>query len=166
MQASVVDTQGAIKPENEDIVHGLGTVVHHIMRTCSGGVLEAVDRLGLSLSQLKALTALTGSESLEMSLKEIGDVLGLSLPAVSRAVDGLVQRDLVTRTEDPLDRRSKRVAATASGRALLDELSTLRLVDLEQFVETLTPEQRELLTSAVTAIAAREDIKTLPPRKD
>jgi DNA-binding MarR family transcriptional regulator len=166
MQASTVDTQAPIKPENEEVVRGLGALVHHIMRTCSGGVLEAVDRLGLSLSQLKALTTLSGSESLEMSLKEIGDALGLSLPAVSRAVDGLVQRDLVTRTEDPLDRRSKRVAATATGRALLDELTTLRLVDLERFVETLTPEQRELLTNAVSAITTRDGIKTLPPRKD
>ncbi|MBX5470547.1 MAG: MarR family transcriptional regulator [Thermoleophilaceae bacterium] len=158
--------QAAVKPENAELVRNLGSLVVHIMKTCSRGMLEAVDRLGLSLSQLKALQALATADGLEMSLKEMGDALGLSLPAISRAVDGLVQRELVTRTEDPNDRRSKRVAATAAGRALLDELTVLRLADLEAFVETLSPRERRQLEQAVTSIVTARALPPLSPRKE
>jgi DNA-binding MarR family transcriptional regulator len=136
------------------------------MSTCSRGVLEAVDELGISLTQLKTLQALS-TEGRELSLKAIGDHLGLSLPAVSRAVDGLVQRELVTRTEDPSDRRSKLVAVTPGGRAVVDEVIALRIADLETFVESLSHRERtQLEKAASTIVAARGLASHHSPRKD
>ena len=58
-----------------------------------------------------------------MALGAVADALGLSLPAISRAVDGLVQRGLVKREEDPRDRRSKLVTATAAGARTFERLT-------------------------------------------
>ena len=41
---------------------------------------------------------------------------------MSRAVDALVKKRLVTRVEDPDDRRVRRVAITAKGKELVDTL--------------------------------------------
>src|SRR5439155_25233940 len=101
MQASTAQKQ-AIAEEEAQLVEQLNAFLHHIWKHCSpqGGFLEVIDELGLSFSQLKALQFLSTAPAPELSLKQLGDQLGLSLPAASRAVDGLVQRGLVTRTED------------------------------------------------------------------
>ncbi len=78
--------------------------------------MATVERLGLSFTQVKTLGVLRDAES-PLTVKDLSDRLGLSLPAVSRAVESLVRRAEVKREEDQLDRRCKRVTLTAAGGA-------------------------------------------------
>ena len=89
--------QATSAPAQAETTRRLASLVRHLMTTSGRDFLQAIDDLELSLTQLKLLNILL--ESGEGSLKELGDQLGLSLPAVSRAVDGLVQRGLLTRVE-------------------------------------------------------------------
>jgi DNA-binding MarR family transcriptional regulator len=116
-----------------------------------------VDDLGLSLSQIKCLQLLDDADR-PLSLKAIGDRLGLSLPAASRAVDGLVKRHFVTRQEDPLDRRRKRVLVTEKGRRTFEELMALRVAGLRDFLERLAPGEREALADGLRPLACRPEI--------
>jgi DNA-binding MarR family transcriptional regulator len=129
-------------------------------------MLEVIDELGLSLTQLKALQLLSTHEPAEMSLKQLGDSLELSMPAISRAVDGLVHRRLVTRTEDQTDRRSKRVRPTKSARQLVARLTDIRFSQLGEFVDTLTPRERNKLAAAFAVLAEREEIAELLSPKE
>jgi DNA-binding MarR family transcriptional regulator len=159
MQASTAQKQAA--PERDALmVEQLNGFLHYIWKHCSpqGGFLEVIDELGLSFSQLKALQLLSTAQSPELSLKQLGDQLGLSLPAISRAVDGLVQRGLVTRTEDVEDRRIKRVRPTAEADALIARLIDVRFAELGKFVETLTPRERKKLADALDVLSEREDL--------
>ena len=124
-------------------------------------MLEIIDELGLSLTQLKAVQIISTAGGEEMSLKQLGDSLELSLPAISRAVDGLVQRGLVTRTEDESDRRIKRVRPTAEAERLVARLIDIRFEQLGTFVESLDQRERSKLTSALAVLAEREDIAQL-----
>jgi DNA-binding MarR family transcriptional regulator len=133
---------------------------------------QAVAEAELSMSQLKVLHILT-LDSEELSLKTLGDRLGLSLPAMSRAIDGLVKRELVTRSENAEDRRMKTVRVTDAGRELVDRLLELRLGGIEEFVETLTAEERANLANALEPIVSRDEVVaacspsfSLAPRKD
>jgi DNA-binding MarR family transcriptional regulator len=54
--------------------------------------------------------------------------LGVSKPAISRALDRLTEFDLVRRKPDPLDRRSVLVQRTATGMAFLRDLR--RVLDM------------------------------------
>jgi DNA-binding MarR family transcriptional regulator len=131
-----------------------------------GDYVRAVGELELSLTQLRALHVLAyGVE--QASLKDLADRLGLSLPAVSRSIDGLVQRGLVTRAEDTEDRRMKQVRATASAPELLERLTELRLAGIESFVATLAPRERARLAAALAPLAEREEIasRCAAPRK-
>ena len=65
----------------------------------------------------------------EHSVKEIAAHLVLSLPAASRAVDGLVQRGFVTRRESAEDRRSRIVALSAPAARSWPRCSRARLAD-------------------------------------
>jgi DNA-binding MarR family transcriptional regulator len=137
-----------------------------------GEYVRAVGELELSLTQLRALHVLA-YDSDTMSLKELADRLGLSLPAVSRSIEGLVQRGLVTRAEDADDRRMKQVRATPEVPELLERLTELRLAGIERFVATLSPRERSKLAAGLAPLAEREEIAsrcTAPrkpsPRKD
>jgi DNA-binding MarR family transcriptional regulator len=125
-----------------------------------------VGELELSLTQLRALHVLAYDVE-QTSLKDLADRLGLSLPTVSRSVDGLVQRGLVTRAEDAADRRMKQVRATPSAPELLERLTELRLAGIEAFVATLAPRERTRLAAALAPLAEREEIasRCTAPRK-
>jgi DNA-binding MarR family transcriptional regulator len=141
----------------------MSAFLHYIFKTCGpkGGMLEVIDELGLSLTQVKAIQMLATAEPPEMSLKQLGDSLELSLPAISRAVDGLVHRGLVTRTEDETDRRSKRVRPTKKADALVSRLIDIRFSQLGEFVDSLTPRERNKLSAAIAVLVEREEIAEL-----
>src|SRR5262249_5234435 len=82
-------------------------------RKSSADLFRMVAELDSSFSQVKMLFLL--EDGGEQSVKEIADRLGLSLPAASRAVDGLSQRGYVTRRASATDRRSRLVALTGDG---------------------------------------------------
>ena len=128
-----------------------------VLHGAGGDYVRAVGELELSLTQLRALHVLAYDVE-QTSLKELADRLGLSLPAVSRSIDGLVQRGLATRSEDVEDRRMKQVRATAAAPELLDRLTELRLAGIEKFVSTLSPRERTRLTAALDLLAQREEI--------
>lgn len=165
VQASTAQKQAISKDE---LVDGLSAFLHYLFKTCGprGGMLEVIDELGLSLTQLKGLQLLSTSDHPEMSLKQLGDALGLSLPAVSRAVDGLVQRGLVTRTEDETDRRSKRVRPTEAAERLVSRLIDIRFSQLGEFVDALTPRERNKLAAALAVLAERDDIANFLSQKE
>jgi DNA-binding MarR family transcriptional regulator len=127
------------------------------MQTYGRDLINLAHEFDISFSQMKALQALMLAPE-ATSVKALGDKLGLSLAAISRAADDLVQRGLVTRTEDPLDRRMKRLALTGDGRDLVQKMREMRMAGFEQFVTTLSPKERTALTKALDLILDRDDV--------
>jgi len=125
----------------------------YLNRKSSADLFRMVAELGSSFSQVKMLFLL--EDGGEHSVKEIARHLGLSLPAASRAVDGLIQRGYVTRRESATDRRSRLVALTGDGRAVVDRVLRARLHTLEAFADELTPEERDCLYTALLPIVER-----------
>ncbi len=115
------------------------------------------EQLDLTLTQVKALSAL--APDAELTVKELAEQLGLSLPGASRAVDGLVERGLLDRREATTDRRMKRLTCTTDGRDALRRLDEARLAGLEQFTATLPAAHRRRLSGALAPILA-----DLPPQ--
>ena len=142
----------------EQLARELATLTKFILHSTGRDFYAAVGELELSLTQVRALHFLT-AEAEEASLKQLADAIGLSLPAASRSVDGLVQRGLVTRTENAEDRRAKALRATDEARAHIDRLSELRVAGITDFVATLPPRERRRLAEALTPIVA-----SLPPK--
>jgi DNA-binding MarR family transcriptional regulator len=158
------------RPATEDpdarLTEHLFGLLKFLLHGHGGEYVRAVGELELSLTQLRALHVLAYDAD-QMSLKELADRLGLSLPAVSRSIDGLVQRGLVTRAEDADDRRMKQVRATPDAPELLERLTELRLAGIEKFVATLSTRERTKLAAALAPLAEREEIasRCAAPRK-
>ena len=124
------------------------------------GFFQAVADLDLSLSQIRTLHVLCRHGD-GASLGELAEQTGLSLPTASRTVDSLVQRGLATRAESSADRRMKTVRPTEEAIETTGRLIDLRLAGLEEFVSSLSPEERDGLAAALSPIVAREDIAPL-----
>ncbi|GAA4369481.1 MarR family transcriptional regulator [Actinomadura sp. NPDC048032] len=81
---------------------------------------EVTDALGMSFFRVKALRYVAAA-SAPLTLRDLAERLLTDRPYVTLVVDDLVGRGLVERTENPADRRSKIVTATAAGRAAAAE---------------------------------------------
>ena len=111
-----------------------------------------MDRTGLSFSQISILMRLLHGGNAGIS--EIGAQLGVTNAAASQAVDRMVQMGLIERTEDPDDRRAKRLALTQKGRALIEQGIEVRSQWVEGLTDALTPEQQSMIISALTLLTA------------
>ena len=103
----------------------MAALASYLMRSANIGTFNAIAELDLSFTQIKALCALE-TDGEERSVKALAEALGVSLAAMSRAVDGLYERGLVGREEDRSDRRMKRVRLTDAGRAVPQALNDAR----------------------------------------
>ena len=138
-----------------DTARCLGEFLRFLTQSAGNEFVQAVEDAGLSLTQLKSMHVLAGSDE-ELSLNGLAERLGgLSLPTLSRAVDALVQRGYVRRAEDTADRRVKRVSLTAKGRKTIDRLIEIRVGEFESVLETLTDAERERLARALEPILER-----------
>ena len=122
-------------------------------RTASPDMFRVLGEVGLSFTQMKALFLL--QEQDEMTVKDIAARLSMSLPAMSRSVDGLVQRGFVARRESEIDRRSRQIALLPEGREVLDRVTAARENALVAFAAELSDAERTALHAALLPIAER-----------
>jgi DNA-binding MarR family transcriptional regulator len=158
MQPSPAIKEAVAAPE---LARQLAGFFRYMTRAGSGDFLRVVSELELSVTQLKALSAL--EERGELSIKALAEQLELSLPTTSRAVDGLFKRGLVERHEDPEDRRVRRLRLTRSGRRAIERLIAIRVAGASRMLNELSTEERERLAAALDLILERDEVRKLCP---
>jgi DNA-binding MarR family transcriptional regulator len=146
------------RTRGDDLAIKLGTVIMRCMGPQGGEVLRVIDESGLTFVQMKALVDLQSPDEEARTVTVLSEALGISVASASRAADGLVRKKLVTRVEDPDDRRVKRLALTAKGQRLADRIISARLAGLEEFTGSLDADERRKLESALDALLERPEI--------
>src|SRR3954449_8070047 len=156
----------ASAPAAPDLARQLAGLFRYAATHSDGAFMREVSEHDLTLSQLKTLSLLSDlPPSSPLSLKDVAERLGISLPAASRAVDPLVRRGLAERREDTEDRRIKRVRTTPEGDALSQRLMAARVAALEEFLSGVSVTERRKLGDALDEILARPEIERYCPRK-
>ena len=136
----------------ESVATDLGVLMKHLLVSSSRDFFSAIEEAGLTFTQVKCLHLL-GDADEPLALNALSDRLGLSAPAISRAVDGLVQRGEVKRTEDQRDRRSKLLTVSARGRRTMDRFVAIRFAGIRRFVEGLSEDELGSLATGIGPIA-------------
>ena len=98
---------------------------------------------GLSMSMIGTLFHLSKKGC--AGVTDLGDHLGVTSAASSQMLERLVQQELILRTEDPTDRRGKQIVLTEKGHHVLDEGVRARHGWLDDLVEILSQEEKELI---------------------
>jgi len=131
-------------------------LMSYLMREATLGTLNTIAELEISFTQMKALCALE-ADGEDRSVKALAESMKVSLPAMSRAVDGLYERGFVQREEDPVDRRMKRVRLTDAGRSVPRLFNEKRLSALAEFIATLAEDEAAELERALALILERRE---------
>jgi DNA-binding MarR family transcriptional regulator len=136
-----------------------------------------LDPLGVLLRQLTRLTggaddgpAMTATQRIALieifdagplRLTELTERMGTSAATASRAVDALVQLDLVARVPDPRDRRAVSIDLSTSGRELVEERKARAASAFAPAAAALTAGERaelvRLLEQMTNALVSRPD---------
>ena len=106
--------------------------------------------LDLSVPQFRVLAFVNRNDG--ASLWEVARHMGLTPPSTSRLVDNLIERDLMTRTDHPDDRRRVRLAVTAHGRTILQISTDETLSYLARKLSSVDADSREVINEAVEAL--------------
>ena len=85
---------------------------------------------------------------------ELAEIERVAKPSMTRTVGALVERGLVLRQDDPLDRRSVILSLTEDGRRSIAGIRRKRDAWMASRVARLTPEEQDVLARA-TAILAK-----------
>ncbi|MET0618030.1 MAG: MarR family transcriptional regulator [Luteibacter sp.] len=124
-----------------------------IIKDSQTTVAAAMAGFDLTFSQMRMLWVLDHDGS-DLAVSELAETVSLSLPAAGRAVDSMVRQGLLSRREDGVDRRIKRIGLTASGRDVLEQISRARGKSADRFIEALTDDERTALAGALATLGA------------
>lgn len=109
---------------------------------------------GLSVVEATAVSALANLGNPGLSVEQLRGAADLSQSATVRLVDRLVGRGLVRRGGSAGDRRVTSVQLSAAGRRTVARMREIRLAVLEEWVSTLTSDQRAQLEPLVDVLVA------------
>lgn len=140
------------RPDTNSGTHGelsrlLAELTALINRRSAGDTLALMNEAELTMGQMVTLFILEMAG--EHSVGALAQKVHLSPAAASHMIEQLVRGKLVIRTEDPDDRRAKRVAITERGRVFIRRLDTERRREMAQVVTRLKPETADQLVVAV-----------------
>ncbi|MES2155296.1 MAG: MarR family transcriptional regulator [bacterium] len=102
----------------------------------------------LTMAQFRTLMHLHRSAG--TSLSELADDVGVSPPAMSKLIDGLVERNLVARTPQAEDRRRVELVVSPEGRRVLDRVRQAVRARLAERLATLSAGDRGAIAAALT----------------
>jgi DNA-binding MarR family transcriptional regulator len=134
-------------------IASLGAWNEAVMQESMRAFIAYAREHGLSLSQMGALDYVRRNG--ECGMADIVEHLGISNAATSQLMDRLVRHGLVERTEDPEDRRAKRVALTREGERLLRGSVAARERWFGPLADALSEDERERSIAALELLTHR-----------
>ncbi len=115
----------------------------------------AADRFGLSVEQFHILRHIRRGDS---SVSDLAQSKNISRPAMSQAVNTLVNKGLITRSPDAQDRRHIRLELTTSGNALLDAVFEDTRIWMMQLLAPLNDDELQTLISAMDLLRKTQSL--------
>ncbi len=104
----------------------------------------------LSVPQFRVLTFLNRRPG--ASLSEVADHIGLTPPSMSKIIDGLVARRLITRQDAEDDRRRVHLALTELGKTLLESAYQDTRARLTEMIAELSSAQYSAIMNSMEAL--------------
>jgi DNA-binding MarR family transcriptional regulator len=160
-------SSGGARPADADLDRILA-VFDGLMHRLMASHAPELNLIDLTMSQTKALYLVLAAGQLRMS--QLAARLGVTSSTATGVVDGLVSQGLLTRHEDPADRRQVVVNATAEAEATLEsfrELNSRRMREMLAHVnaaDLMVVEQALRILDA--AVAADLESTTIDPQGD
>jgi|WetSurMetagenome_2_1015567.scaffolds.fasta_scaffold631462_2 DNA-binding MarR family transcriptional regulator len=123
------------------------------IRSEMGGFFHYAKEMGLSPMHLGALMRISRGGTRKVA--SLGGDFGVTSAASSQMLDRLVSMGLVTRTEDPDDRRAKRVALTELGESAVAKGVEARAGWVERVAAQMTKKELEAAAAGLKLLVEK-----------
>ena len=131
-------------------------VSNHVSHTFARKLLAS----GVTVAEWVVMREMFDDE--ENSPSVLAERIGMTRGGVSKLVDRLVSKKLITRRERSDDRRFQSIALTAPGRRLIPQLAALADQNDEEFFHPLLTKERAALIVMMKKLAQAHGLQTLP----
>lgn len=135
--------------------------MQEILEVCARELMETVPQVfqsirsemrrgrgsDLSVPQFRTLRFI--QTHVDTTLSTLADHLSLTLPSVSKLVDGLVQQQLVIRQEAASDRRCLSLGLTPAGESIVNSARAGAQASLIEKLNCLSPDELEIVHQAM-----------------
>ncbi|MFZ5755438.1 MAG: MarR family winged helix-turn-helix transcriptional regulator [Pseudomonadota bacterium] len=138
----------------------LGYWLRFVSNHVSYAFRRKVEARGVTLSEWVILRELYRCG--RTSPSAVARTMGMTRGAVSKLVDRLQTKALVTRSFSEHDRRQQQIGLTAEGNRLVPELARLADENDDAFFGHLEPRRREAIAAAMKEIVRIHQMKTVP----
>lgn len=150
----------ARRGEISDLQDHLGYWLRYVSNHVSHEFSQKVNGQGVTVAEWVVLRALFDAESRNPS--QVAEQLGMTRGAISKLVERLCQKKLVTRKADVADGRYQTIALAPAGCKLVPKLARLADENDRQFFGHLGAKEREALTAVLRDCVERHGWKDLP----
>lgn len=119
------------------------TIIYQIIKPSLEGLAkEQLTEVQLSCINFVAMHS-------EPSIGEIAEGLAISNPASAKLVDRLVKKKLLTREEDPIDRRVLKIRLTPKGNELLEDIKKIETQQYQSILKRMSEEEIRMLETGL-----------------
>ena len=127
-----------------------GFLVHDVARQLTAVLDKRLSSYGLTRSHWRAVLYIWRTPGISQT--ELSEMLDVSRMGVTGLIDRMESKGLVSRKDDPRDRRVKRVYLTESTEALTPIITKLGRENIDDFLAGIETEDRELLVKLLLKV--------------
>jgi DNA-binding MarR family transcriptional regulator len=139
--------------DGDSLAHRLIAAIMPLMKGSQAEVMAATAEFDLTLTQLRMMFVLERAGQ-DLAVNQLAESVALSVAAAGRAVDAMVRVGLLSRREDDIDRRIKRIALTTAGHKAIARIGLARSRAVASFVGKLDAKECAALDAAVVTLGA------------
>lgn len=151
----------ALPDRSRQLSEQLELFLSRLVSLLQADTIETLHELDLSLTQARVMFTLHQHEAV-MPITQIASCLGASVAGTGRNIEQLVRLDLVSRIEDPHDRRVKLISLAPQGVELIGQRMEHSRRTLHAFIGRLPEADAARLAGALEPILSGD---ALPPTK-
>jgi DNA-binding MarR family transcriptional regulator len=116
-------------------------------RSLMGNYFMYARNNGLTMAQFGTMLHIFHKGACGVS--DIGSDLGVTNSAASQMLERMVQLKLISRSEDPTDRRVKQIVLTDKGRQIIEESSMAFQIWMENLAGSMTSDEQKQIRDAL-----------------
>ena len=128
--------------DSDEVARGLLEVVPVIIKE-SNSQMRSRRSPDLTVPQFRTLAFVDRNKG--TSLSAVANHMGLTLPSTSKLVDGLITRGMLTREDNPFDRRRVKLGVTNHGLVILENSCKGTLTYLTDKISSASEKTKKLL---------------------
>lgn len=147
-------------PPPSDLTAHTGYWLRMVSNAVSQDFARKVADEGVTVAEWSFMRALYGADA--MAPSALAEKMGMTKGAISKLADRLLGKGLVTRADNPEDKRAHTLSLTKASRSKVPILAALADRNDAEYFGVLPTEEREMLHRLLRILADRRGLKTIP----